>query len=680
MQATWGQKIWQDLQPTPGRLGGTLRIVLASILTLLIVMALQMPFASLGLYVVFFVARDSPAVSMRSSFSIAIVMVLAIALEFAVVIVSDNDPMVRLLSVTVVTFIAGMLMAASTAPFLGAAGGFIFVSVIALWETQIPSDTLVKLSLWLLATISTALGCSVFVEYVFGLRSPAARLEIQRRMRYQALEAMFRLYAQGAAKEQISAASVRVARLGAAGQAGMQDLYNAIVERDLDTGNLPIGSRVRITMLAQLIDVSAAFAAHHPTLEDPALRERCAGIADGCHDVLVGAVTNSKLRDIEPAHVSLLDRVETALHAILAMPAETGDKKEKELVALPAGKVPFLIPGALTRPESVGFALKISLSATVCYILYHALDWPGISTATITVLLTAAGHSGAIKQKLMYRLLGSAIGGLIFGIGATAFVFPYMDSITSLVVLVGTVAFIAAWWAGGRQFSYVGMQIAFSFYLVAFEGPRAPTDLSPPRDRLIGILLALIVMWFVFDQIWPVRTVTAMRRAFASILRNQAKLFRLFETTKQYDSVLRDVDALRDQVGKTVAGLRTMNEAVEFEFGVDRELHQRSGETILQAALTAVGLFWNQLAVLHDERDRDFLEEPGLIELRRKLADHMEAMADAVVRKTAFQTADAGSFVAPALLESPRYGDYAQNAVKRYGELQAIVSTLSVRI
>jgi multidrug resistance protein MdtO len=255
-----------------------------------------------------------------------------------------------------------------------------------------------------------------------------------------------------------------------------------------------------------------------------------------------------------------------------------------------------------------------------------------------------------------------------------------MDSITSLVVLVGTVAFIAAWWAGGRQFSYVGMQIAFSFYLVAFEGPRAPTDLSPPRDRLIGILLALIVMWFVFDQIWPVRTVTAMRRAFASILRSQAKLFRLFETTKEYDGVLRDVDALRDQVGKTVAGLRTMNEAVEFEYGIDRELHRRSGETILQAALTAVGLFWNQLAVLHDERDRDFLEEPGLIELRRKLADHMDSMADAVVRKTVFQTADAAAFVGPGLLESPRYGDYAHNAVKRYGELQAIVSNLSVRV
>jgi len=33
----------------------------------------------------------------------------------------------------------------------------------------------------------------------------------------------------------------------------MQDIYNTIVDRKLDTGTLPIGARVRITMLAQLV-------------------------------------------------------------------------------------------------------------------------------------------------------------------------------------------------------------------------------------------------------------------------------------------------------------------------------------------------------------------------------------------------------------------------------------------
>jgi multidrug resistance protein MdtO len=326
----------------------------------------------------------------------------------------------------------------------------------------------------------------------------------------------------------------------------------------------------------------------------------------------------------------------------------------------------------LKQPAVAGFALKISLCATLCYIAYHALGWPGISTATVTVLLTAAGHSGAIKQKLMYRLLGSAIGGLLFGIGCTAFVFPLMDSIFSLTLLVGAIAFIAAWWAGGRRLSYVGLQIAFSFYLVAFEGVKAPTDLTPPRDRLVGILVALIVMWFVFDQIWPTRTITAMRRTLAGILGAEAKMFRVFDPAKSRTAMLREVDALRDQVGKAVASLRTMNDAAQFEYGQDLGLTIQAGDTILQAALSAVGLFWNQIAVLHS--DKDFLDEPRLIVLRQSIADRMDALSGAVARKLPAPVIDLAS------LEHPRYGDYTRNAVNRFGELQTTLAGLGVAI
>src|SRR5271169_189576 len=134
-----------------------------------------------------------------------------------------------------------------------------------------------------------------------------------------------------------------------------------------------------------------------------------------------------------------------------------------------------------------------------------------------------------------------------------------MDSITSLVVLVAVVAFISAWWAGGRRFNYVGLQIAFSFYLVAFEDFHAPTELAPARDRLIGILVALVVMWFVFDQIWPVRTITAMRRSLASILRSEAEFFGAELEIPQHEELIRKTDVLRDHVGKTMAAIRSMN-------------------------------------------------------------------------------------------------------------------------
>src|ERR1700755_470849 len=128
---------------------------------------------------------------------------------------------------------------------------------------------------------------------------------------------------------------------------------------------------------------------------------------------------------------------------------------------------------------------------------------------------------------------------------------------------------LAAWSAAGRQFSYVGLQIAFSFYLVAFEGFSAPTELAPARDRLIGILLALVVMAFVFDLLWPVRTVTAMRSSLASILHSEANFLTLTLVVTRSDELLKEANALRDQVGKTVASMRTLNDTVEYEFGVD---------------------------------------------------------------------------------------------------------------
>jgi multidrug resistance protein MdtO len=109
-------------------------------------------------------------------------------------------------------------------------------------------------------------------------------------------------------------------------------------------------------------------------------------------------------------------------------------------------------------------------------------------------------NTGAMKQRLTFRLLGSILGGLVLGMGAEAFLFPHMDSITSLVILVGCVAFLSAWVAGGRRFGYVGLQIAFAFYLTALAGFTAPTELAPARDRFGGIVLAMVVMWFVFDQ------------------------------------------------------------------------------------------------------------------------------------------------------------------------------------
>lgn len=677
--APWLERFWRDLQPAPGRLDKTLRMTLASLLVLVLMLVLQMPFVAYGLYFIFLIGRESPSVSVRSAFASVVAIVLVIAAEMAVVILSDNDPMARVLSVAVMTFIGGMFLVCTSQPALGTIVGFIYCAVIAFWETHAPEDTLVKNSLRLLAAFAISAACGVAVEYVFGARSPADRLEEQFRIRYRALQEMFGLYAHEASPKQRFDAATRVSRLAAAGQSGMMDLYQQIVDRNLDTGNLPIATRVHITMLAELMDDSAAFGLQSESEDDPELQQRCARIAEQCGRLIPAAIPQSEQRlgSGPPATNNLLDRVEVTIHSILVMPVDLGAAKNKELAVLPSRDVPFLIPGAIKDKDNIAFALKISLCATLCYIVYNAIAWPGISTAVTTVMVTGLSTTAAMKQRFTLRILGSLLGGLILGLGTIAFLFPYMDSITSLVVLVGAVAFAASWIAGGPLFNYLGLQIAFSYYLVALLDSGASTELAPARDRFIGIFFALVVMWFVFDQIWPVRTVTAMRRLLGTVLRGGASLFLLIDNVSQHDQLLRETESLRDRLGKNISALRTMSEAVEFEFGPDREQHVRSSELILQISITAAALIWNQVAVLHDERDISFFAEPGLVEMRQKLAEHMNRMAEAIARKTGFPSESSAGLGSPSLLNSEHNGEYARNTIARFEDLQKLALALS---
>lgn len=677
-RASWIDKVWQDLQPTPGRLSSSLRIVLTTVLTLILLLVWQVPFASVGLYFIFIVGRDSPSVSLRSSIFAAITLLAAVATEIGVVVMTDNDPMARVVSVAVVAFIAALLSVSTTLPALPPIWGFIFATLIALWENHIPADATVKISLWILGATAIPLACSTAVEYIFGYRQPVDQLQAATQMRYRALEAMFKEYARDPRSAALPEMKLRVTRLAAAGQSQMQQLYNAIVDRNLNAEALPVGARVRISMLAQLMDVSAAFASQDFISETEEARQRYAEVARFCHELSLH-LTPSCTAPATPlgSAPSLLTRIEGILVEICSMPAKRGVPEDRALIALPSKKVPFIIPGALKKKENVAFALKLSLCATFCYIFYFAVDWPGISTSVTTVFITGLSTTGAIKQKHLYRILGSIIGGLFLGIGASVFLFPHMDSITSLLVLIAVIAFIAAWMAGGRLFNYVGLQIAFSFYLVALEGASAPTRLAPARDRLVGILVALIVMWFVFDRLWPVRTITVMRRTLAIVLQNGASLFRLTRKVHTHEERLREADILRDRLGKTVASLRTMNDEVTYEFGVDREAHIHSSELMLRAALTAVALFWNELAALYNEPEKYLSQDQALISLRDQIADSMERMANAVANHEEYAVNDAVSLIGSQEFQASGYEEYARNGLAHFKVLQATIAALN---
>jgi uncharacterized membrane protein YccC len=115
----------------------------------------------------------------------------------------------------------------------------------------------------------------------------------------------------------------------------------------------------------------------------------------------------------------------------------------------PDGRSLF-VPDAFTNPAHVHFALKVTLAAMFCYIIYSAIDWSGIHTALITCTFIALESTGATLHKGVLRTAGCVIGGAL-ALLTIVFLMPHMETIASLVVVVACASAIAGWVATGSE-------------------------------------------------------------------------------------------------------------------------------------------------------------------------------------------------------------------------------------
>jgi multidrug resistance protein MdtO len=177
----------------------------------------------------------------------------------------------------------------------------------------------------------------------------------------------------------------------------------------------------------------------------------------------------------------------------------------------------LLSPDAFVNREHLRFALKGCLAASSCYVIYNALAWPSISTAVTTCLLTALSTVGSSRQKQALRLAGAIVGGFVIGMGAQTFILPTIDSITGFLILFVLVTALSSWFlTSSPRLSYFGVQVAVAFYLVNLQEFGIQTSLSVARDRVVGILVGLFMMWLVFDRLWGTSAVIEMKNSFVS--------------------------------------------------------------------------------------------------------------------------------------------------------------------
>ena len=231
----------------------------------------------------------------------------------------------------------------------------------------------------------------------------------------------------------------------------------------------------------------------------------------------------------------------------------------------------FFVSDAFTNAAHVHFALKVTLAAMFCYIVYMAIDWSGIHTALITCTFIALETTGATLHKGILRIGGCVIGGAL-ALLTIVFLMPHMETIASLVVVVACASAIAGWAAtGSEMISYAGLQIAFAFFYSVFQGYAPDTDLDNVRNRVVGILFGLIVTGLVFAYIWPERTIDRFRDALRAALRQLAKLLEIPRPDVSIEKTKTEADALTAETSKSFEQARRYAELTQFEIEDSRQ-------------------------------------------------------------------------------------------------------------
>jgi multidrug resistance protein MdtO len=269
----------------------------------------------------------------------------------------------------------------------------------------------------------------------------------------------------------------------------------------------------------------------------------------------------------------------------------------------------LLVPDAFQNPEYLRFAFAGCLAASVCYILYNALDWPGIFPSVITCIVTAQSTIGNSLQTQVLRVAGFVAGGLVLGIAAQILILPAIDSIFGFALFFAAATAIAAWFAtSSPRLSYFGVQMALPFYFVNLQDYRIQTDLTIARDRVIGVFLGILAMGFIFDRFGTKSDVEQLQKL---LVRNVQMLAQFGGVVRDRAIAISQISRLRSQINDSFASLESQTDAArfEFEFRHRREAEVVECERIQRAQPALRSIFLLELSLLSHRGRREIDSE-----------------------------------------------------------------------
>jgi multidrug resistance protein MdtO len=439
---------------------------------------------------------------------------------------------------------------------------------------------------------------------VFHYWSPQDPLQDEMDDRLRVIEDMLHDYSKGA-----SVASNIVKLLTQYAVTGTGMLRQQIARNHSETLNR-MKMNALVSLLSRSIDVSAAFVSSGAELE-PGAREGAEKLAQRISEVRKAVRSGdssshegeaSPTEDL-PTLLSELSASVGSMEWVLATNCAV-DLGPVSLDEAGAEKRIFL-EDAFTNAEYLKYALAGTAASMFCYVIYVGLNWPGISTAVTTCVLTALSNIGSSRQKQILRIAGASIGGFVLGLGSQMFVLPYIDSIVGLTMLFAFATGVSAYVAtSSPRLSYAGLQMAFAFYLINVTDFSISLDLTIGRDRAVGVLLGIGAMWLVFERLYTRSAGMEMVADFARATRLVASLTQSTERENNQIEIKR-IRAVRNDVAALFTSVNAESDAVPFESGPQRRLHLAARERVRRWLSTLRTVYVLELPLLHLRLNRD---------------------------------------------------------------------------
>jgi multidrug resistance protein MdtO len=561
----------RELAPTPGRGSKTFRLTLACLAATIPILTHHIPLGLIVMILMYLITQEDTAATIIGSILGVIGVTIGLGLALLAWEISLDIVWLRLCFLILFLFGGLFLKRVLTFGALGSAIGLPAALLMILPDILPPSpEVLTEFVLWLWWCVTLGLSVNVGVQLLLSRGDPLSLLQRELATRLDTVAQTLRRLAgeRVAVPERDSLRSLAIA-----GMSRPLALLKTASVIHVWAHERHEGLSAIITLTDRLVTSALALETLPDLPQESRLHERLLNVADGC-ERMRRAFNELRLPDDwvaladeknAPPPFPLLDIERTLDQIALAVPRSSEELSHSD--PAPAEKRSLFLPDAFENPEYVRFAIKGTVAAFICYMVFIGFDYPGIYTSVITCFVVSLSTIGASNQKGILRFGGAAVGGLM-GLIALVYLFPNMDTIGGFWLVFGAGTAVAAWVNFGTpRISYGGYQVGIAFYKAVLQGFGPALSATVVRDRLIGVFFGLIVFGVVEHLLWPVRARDALRAGLAEFMHLLAELARARASSATPAVISNAVDSWRRRISQKVKDGQELIESSKFESG-----------------------------------------------------------------------------------------------------------------